>query len=174
MSPSTAVATKGAKLPTTQEQWDQHPIVQELLALAPEGADDLAALNIAGRLMEATSLEQLLSPPQDTLNEDTLQGTPFMAYGVEWRRTTFTEAGGLPVYGLVTIVRPGRSDQELLTCGATNVVAALRAAEKNDWYPFRAKIVRAKKPTAAGYYPFWLVAGTDTVDADSSTGDPPF
>lgn len=166
MAGNTAVATKG-KPPTTQEQWDQHPIVQELLALAPEGADDLAALNIAGRIMQAGSIEELLNPPRDTLNEDTLQGHPFMAWEVEWRRTTFTEAGGLPVYGLVTISRPGQADKELLTCGATNVVAALRAAEKNDWFPFRARIIRAAKATANGYYPFWLVAATDTVDANS-------
>src|ERR1700722_17811200 len=133
---ATAVAKRGDKLPTTQEQWDQHPIVQELLELAPEGADDLAALNIAGRIMEAKSLEELLNPPQDTLNEDTLAGTPFMVYGIEWRRTTYTEAGGLPIYAMVTIVRPGSSDRELLTCGATNVVAALRTAEKNGWLPF--------------------------------------
>ena len=158
---------KTATLPSTQDQWDTHPVVQELLALAPEEADDVAALTIAGRLMQSKSLEELLNPPQDTLNEDTLQGQPFMAYEVQWRRTTFTEGGALPVYALVTVVRPGQSDKELLTCGATNVVAALRAAEKNGWFPFRAKIVRAKKPTAAGFYPFWLVAGTDTVDADS-------
>lgn len=171
---ATAVAKRGDRSPTTQEQWDQHPIVKELLELAPEGADDLAALNIAGRIMEAKSLEELLNPPQDTLNEDSLQGQPFMAYGVEWRRTTFTEAGGLPVYGMVSITRPGHSDQELLTCGATNVVAALRAAEKAGWFPFRARIVRAKKATAAGYYPFWLVAATDTVDATSTDGEEPF
>jgi hypothetical protein len=123
----------GESLPETNAQQSQAGIVARILGA--EGADNVLDM---GEPTKAEELEQV----------------PLLVKGVSWQRSTFEEGPG--VYAVIDATREDQNEPLKVTCGSVNVMTQLLKLQTMGAFPQKVKIVKSSKPTASGYYPFWL------------------
>jgi len=115
---------------------------------------------IAGRILGASSVTDVLAPQLTTPAEDVVN-LPLTLTAVKWLESTLNQ--GPKVYAVVNAVN--RDGQALtITTGASTVLAQLYRLVELDGFPCSARFVKAEKATKAGYYPMWLEAVDANVD----------
>jgi hypothetical protein len=139
-----------------------HPALAELLANADDDQDNMA-WSIAERILAMEDPDDILSAgDQQTLSvEEDFMGKPFMLHRLELRRSRrYVTDNDAPdnVFGLFWITVRGSNEEQLLTCGAVNVLAQAWNLQKRDALPRMVEVYSAEKATAAGFHPLWLRA----------------
>jgi hypothetical protein len=86
-----------------------------------------------------------------TKDPDKLIGEPLTIHSATVSKSDFAE--GLGVFLVVEATRENTHEKITFTTGSTMVVAQLVKAYNAGWLPMRAKLVRADRPSANGYYP---------------------
>lgn len=111
----------------------------------PEDATDEITYEIAMRILGARDAADLFRPDQ-VKHADDLIGVPFLVRSVTWRRSTKSDDGT----GRYAVMECADKDGQtfMASCGGTQVVLQLRAAEQRGWLPYGVT-VRAMQ-TAAG------------------------
>ena len=82
-----------------------------------------------------------------------------------WLPSDRAESGGFPIFGVFSVADTS-GETHVLTCGAKSVVQKLAKADAEGWLPRWLSIVKAEKPTRAGYYPLDVVAAKVGTDGD--------
>lgn len=125
----------------------------EMAMMLPETESDSGA-SIIEAILGAVDVQDL-DAPWDTKDPDALLN--------EWQiiteasRSLSTYKESLGVFLVVTAVLENTGEEITWTSGSMAVVAQLVKAYAADHFPLRAKLVRADKPTASGYWPHHLV-----------------
>jgi hypothetical protein len=114
---------------------------------------DAIALEIAKRILSATTADDVLAPQQTTPAEDVL-GVPVEVRGVRWNPSAYN--GGPGAYAVIDAVRVDTGEVLAISCGSRNVIVQLYRLVKLGALPRQVVIVRVSKPTSSGYYPMWL------------------
>lgn len=137
----------------------EEPSAQEILQ-AIVGGESLPETNaqqsqagIVARILGAEGADKVLDMGEPTKAEE-LEQVPLLVNGVSWQRSTFEEGPG--VYAVIDAVREDRNEPLKVTCGSVNVMTQLLKLQTMGAFPQKVKIVKSSKPTASGYYPFWL------------------
>lgn len=120
----------------------------------PEAVDpEEAARDIMRRILEAPDLDSVFDQAGTISAEDVI-GKPLRIRGFKAMKSAYEE--GANVYFLIDAVDGDTGEVLTINCGARNVMAQLYRAGQLDGFPLDAAIVKARKATAAGYYPLWL------------------
>jgi hypothetical protein len=137
----------------------EEPSAQEILQ-AIVGGESLPETNaqqsqagIVARILGAEGADKVLDMGEPTKAEE-LEQVPLLVNGVSWQRSTFEEGPG--VYAVIDAVREDQNEPLKVTCGSVNVMTQLLKLQTMGAFPQKVKIVKSSKPTASGYYPFWL------------------
>lgn len=122
----------------------------------PEVSTDPEAIQreIMEQIWNATSDADLLMVGQATPWQE-LIGLPVEIAGFTWRKSRYDQ--GAKVFFVVQATRLDSGEKVVLTTSGKNVIMALANIARRDAFPFVGKLMQAEKPTAAGYYPLWLV-----------------
>lgn len=115
---------------------------------------DAAARAITERILNATTIEEILGQPEVRHARDLLD-VPVLVNAVHFNQSDFEEGPGF--YAIVDVEDPDTGDTFAVSCGGRNVMAQLYALAKIDAFPAKVKITQARKPTRQGYWPLWLV-----------------
>lgn len=163
-----------SKKPTTQQPaTDTELIAGELVntgTKAPANFDELRALVLGSddtpitdtdeierrlfeRMINAASLDELLTPATVTKSEDVLD-RPMTLHAVHFNESDFADGTGL--YAIMDVTLDGK--REAVACGARTVCHQLLVMLKNEWLPARVQLWKSDKPTKSGYYPMELRA----------------
>lgn len=123
-----------------------------------EDADpELVQLRMVERIFGAESADDILNAGGgDVTHVRDALGTPFHIYDVDWQESTVEGDENIGVYAVIHATDMLTGEKKVLTCGGTNVCAALLALKERDFLPVEAKFIEASKKTARGYYPLWL------------------
>lgn len=132
-----------------------HAILMDELE-PPEISTDPEAIQreIMEQIWNATSDEELSLVGQATPWQD-LIGVPVEITSFNWRKSQYDQ--GAKVFFVVRATRLDDGERLVLTTSGKNVIMALANIARRDAFPFRGQLLKAEKPTAAGYHPLWLV-----------------
>ena len=125
---------------------------------------DAVAARIMRQTLDANSAEALFGEPETWKAEDHI-GEPLQFHSVAWLPSERAESGGFPIFGVFSVADLS-GETHVLTCGAKSVVQKQAKADAEGWLPRWLSIVKAEKPTRAGYYPLDVVAAKVTEDGD--------
>jgi hypothetical protein len=129
-----------------------------LLGKVPEVASsEQIAADIAMRILQATTAEELLAPKAPVKPEEHLYES-FTLLDVTWQLSAYDE--GPPVYAVLSGRWAANNEPLTMTCGGVNVIAAALKLWAHDLLPQVVQITQATRPTTAGFYPLWLERGT--------------
>jgi hypothetical protein len=109
--------------------------------------------SIMARILSETTATGILSGHKVT-HADQVLGAALEATAVKWQRSTVD--GGSSCYAVITAHMIDTEETITLTCGGRNVMTQLLAFQVHQLLPVRCRIMRAAKPTEAGFYPLWL------------------
>lgn len=115
----------------------------------PETTGDGGA-GIIEAILNATEVESLDSV-WGTKDPDKLVGEPLTILSATVSRSDY--ADGLGVFLVVKAHREGTGEDITFTTGSMAVIAQIVRAHTLQALPMRAKLVRADRPSASGYYP---------------------
>lgn len=125
----------------------------EMAMMLPETESDSGA-SIIEAILGAVDVHDLDSP-WDTKDPDALVGQWLIITEASRSMSTYKESLG--VFLVITAVQEDTGEEIVFTSGSMGVVAQVVKAYAADMLPLRAKLVRADKPTANGYWPQHLV-----------------
>jgi hypothetical protein len=111
------------------------------------------SLEIALSILEGETVSDVFDRPAPVGTEEVI-GQALRIQRVRWMQSQ--KNANVPIYALIEAVDADTGEKVLITCGATNVVAQLIAAEEHDWLPLDVMFTVPKDPTARGYYPVTL------------------
>lgn len=112
---------------------------------------------ITDRHLAAGSAAELLGEQTSIAGKDYLN-KPFSIVSAQWLASDHDEPGSLPIYALMRVTDYD-GNLVVLNCGARNVVEKVAVMESRGWFGDSwVKLVKADRPTAAGFYPLDLVA----------------
>lgn len=129
------------------------------LATATEVAQEdpeAISLAIVERILNATSVEEVLTPNQVVHARDII-GVPLNVTGIRWLESDFESGPGM--YAIMDCVRADTDAHLVVSCGGQNVLAQLWKLNDLGAFPARVVIQQAPRPTKAGFLPLWLEAG---------------
>lgn len=116
-------------------------------------ADGAGMDNMLAAILGADSWDQL-DAPWSTSSTDDAVGVPVVITDLTRRPSDFAE--GLGVYLIVSGSRADNGEPITYTTGSVSVVAQLVRAYAIGALPLTAKLVKAERPSANGYYPVHL------------------
>ena len=127
-------------------------LIEYARSIQPE-SDDEVQRRILDNILRAQSPAELLNAGS-SMPAEQIAGHPLRIE--EIRAAESTQADGMDMYLHVdaTLLRSG--DRVTFSTGSRDVVVKLLLASRNGWLPMNAKLVKADKPTAAGYYPMFI------------------
>jgi hypothetical protein len=122
-------------------------------------AEEDASMSIVAQILQATTVQELDAPWNDTDGE-ALIGVTFEAQAVTVHQSDY--ADGLGVFLRVEGVRLDNGEVISFSTGSVSTVAQLVRAYVIKAFPFVCEIVKAERPTKKGYFPLHLkiVAGS--------------
>ena len=138
MTPTTQLTDVEKFLTTVAGSIDQDPAAVQ-------------AAIVAGILASKTA-EDVLHQQETTHAEDVI-GVRLLITGLRWLRSDFEQGPG---FYCVIDCTDDDGTRQVVTVGSANVMAQLFRLDELGHLPFYAAIVRATRPTAAGYYPMRL------------------
>lgn len=112
-----------------------------------------ASINIASRILDAETAEDILAPVE-ALNAEDLNGAPFTLNSVAILPSGMD--GGIGFFAVFDASDPQTGDQMSITCGAANVVAQAAALYDKGFLPMTVVIEISRKATSRGFYPMSL------------------
>lgn len=112
-----------------------------------------ASINIASRILDAETAEDILAPVE-ALNAEDLNGAPFTLNAVAILPSGMD--GGIGFFAVFDASDPKTGDSMSITCGAANVVAQAAALYDKGFLPMTVVIEVSKKATSRGFYPMSL------------------
>jgi len=119
---------------------------------------EAAAREIVARILQAPDAGAVLAQGQ-TVSAEAILGQPFELREVRFLKSGIDNPEGPDVYAILDAVDTDTGERQTVTCGSRNVMAqALRLKQLGE-LPAVVQIIRADKPTAAGFYPMWLAPG---------------
>lgn len=123
------------------------------LGLLDVGSADVVAFQIAQRIMDSETAE-------DVLAEQTLpDAEEFMDQAIQVNEVGFLKSdfeGGLGLYAVIAGQMVGNGEAFRFSCGGTNVVAQLAKLMELDALPVNVVLTKAARPSAQGFFPLWL------------------
>lgn len=125
----------------------------EMALMLPETESDSGA-GIIEAILGAVDVHDL-DAPWDTKDPDALIGQWLIITDATRSMSTYKESLG--VFLVITAVQEDTGEEITFTTGSMSIVAQVVKAYAQDMLPLRAKLVRAEKPTASGYWPQHLV-----------------
>lgn len=132
---------------------------QALVAYIAGKAVDSADLNVvileqlSERILNATSPDDILTPFDPQGMEDLLS-TPIMINGCNWLESDFSE--GFPWYASLEVVRLDTGEESIRTVGGEQLMYQIAGFDMRDAWPQAVQVVKAKKATKAGFFPYKL------------------
>jgi len=118
----------------------------------PEDAEDISR-SIALRILTAQTADGVFDTGGATPAQELL-GVPIMVKAVRWNRSGLD--GGPKVFAVIEGDNLQDGTAVIVTCSGRNVMAQLHRLNQLGSFPLAVKIVKAERPTAAGYTPLWL------------------
>lgn len=116
----------------------------------PEADDEDAGMQIVGRILDASSPDQLNALGELPSGED-VAGRTLVVHGLQRRPSSFDS--GLGVYLVIDAADADTGESVRFGCGSTTVVAVLAKAHHEGWLPITVRITVADKATKAGFRP---------------------
>ena len=142
--------------PNTLDVLDSE-VFQRFLAAGEATSDELSAdevtVDIIGRILNATSVDDVLGGTQATHARDFLD-TPFALTGVRFNQSDFEGAG--PKFYALLEGADRNGEKVTITCGARNVIAQAWKLKDMDALPVQVELRQSDRPTRAGYHVLWL------------------
>lgn len=124
-----------------------------MLAAIPDAVDDDGS-GIIAEILQATNLDGLNT--SGTMDDSAkMIGRSLKITGLTKRASDLPD--GLPFYLIVDYVDRHSGELGKFQTSATTIVAQLVKAQMLGLVPLIAHVVKADKPTKAGFYPHWLV-----------------
>lgn len=134
---------------------------QQLVAYIAGKAVDAADLNVvileqlSERILNAESPDDILTPFDPQGMEDLLS-TPIQIDGVGWLESDYSE--GFPWYASLQVTRLDTGEESIRTVGGEQLMYQIAGFDMRDAWPQVVQVVKAAKPTKAGFYPYKLRA----------------
>jgi hypothetical protein len=123
--------------------------------------DGTLELEVDPARMAAAIVERILEQPVEdvykaevVMHAKDLLGRPFKPRSVRWFPSNFDE--GPSVYAAVDAVLLDTGELAIVTVGATRGMAQLLRSQIAGKFPEAVRVVEATRPTASGFYPYWL------------------
>lgn len=116
---------------------------------------DRQALNIIGRILNATTVDDVLGG-RIAIHARDMLGEPFTLLGVRFNESTI-DGDGPAFYAVLEAVDP-EGEPMAITCGARNVMAQAWKLKDMGALPVAVMIQQSDRQTKAGYRVMWLEA----------------
>lgn len=142
------------------ERADVHPLVTAIKESPFYDGKSIDSLDMAMRLLDMSTDDMLNMNPEgggDLTHGEDVIGVPFMLRGVKFNEGD--KNPDFPLYAVMDVTFNGEED--VMSCGAQNVVVAAFKLARDGDLPRMVKIVLREKKTRAGYNPMFLLAATD-------------
>lgn len=118
---------------------------------------DEATLDIVSGILDADTVETILAE-SDVIHSEAMVGSAFTLRAVKWGKSALGQ--GLPFYALLTVSKIGDTDETLMSCSATNVMAQVWSMERHGFLPVDVMLIESERPTANGFRPMRLIPHT--------------
>lgn len=114
-----------------------------------------ASKAIVARILSAEDEDAVFGMGEKATSADEVIGTPLFLRSVRFALSSYEV--GPPVYALLDVADDA-GEKLTVSCGSRNVMAQVHQLDKLGKLPlaYPVQIVRADRPTSAGFYPMWL------------------
>ena len=158
-TPNAGEAERAELVPNQSQTVDMidSEVFQRFLAAADDEAGELdpdqVTIDIIGRILKATSVEDVLGGAGATHARDFL-GVPFTLTDVRFNRSDFGDTG--PAFYALLQGADDNGEAVTITCGARNVIAQAWKLRDMEALPVKVELAESERPTRRGYKVMWL------------------